>query len=406
MPFYIKKMNHASLFSGIGAAEIAAREMGWRNLFHCEINGFCRRILKYHFPEEESYEDIRQTDFSQWRGRIDVLSGGFPCQPFSCAGRRKGTADDRYLWPEFARAVAEIRPAWVVGENVAGILSMVQPGQEADLAVSADLFGQEVRHVESLRRFVCDAVCDDLEELGYSVQPFLIPACAVGAPHRRDRVFLVAHRDGDGRGDRASEPRPLAGSRSEAHAGESRQNRTAPDCPDPGAEILRGGRERQAFSGGTPPDPERLGSGSLFGDTESPVTGGVGAARAGGERAAVHAQEQRCDLSEPRQSGACGPSPRQPGGTARQGAADGWPQEYWRRFPSAQPAVRGGDDGLPFDVDRLAVPYSRWRRESIKAYGNAIVPQVLLEIFRAIEIASSEIANLRTAKNKTNKERI
>lgn len=87
---------HASLFSGIGGFDLAASWMGWNNAFHCEINPFCQKILKYHFPESESYEDITKTDFRKWKGKVDVLSGGFPCQPFSLAGQRKGAEDNRY----------------------------------------------------------------------------------------------------------------------------------------------------------------------------------------------------------------------------------------------------------------------------------------------------------------------
>jgi len=123
-------ITHASLFSGIGAPELAATWMGWQNLFNCEINPFCRQILNYWFPNTTSYEDITQTDFSPWRGRVTVLSGGFPCQPFSHAGQRHGAEDDRYLWPQMLRAIREIRPAYVLGENVTGIVSMVQPGSE------------------------------------------------------------------------------------------------------------------------------------------------------------------------------------------------------------------------------------------------------------------------------------
>lgn len=127
------KFTHGSLFSGIGGPEIAAEEMGWKNMFHCEINPFGRKILDYWFPNSKSYEDITKTNFTEWRGKINVLTGGFPCQPFSCAGQRKGAEDDRYLWPEMLRAIREIQPDWVVGENVAGILSMVQPGSETAL---------------------------------------------------------------------------------------------------------------------------------------------------------------------------------------------------------------------------------------------------------------------------------
>ena len=186
-------MTHASLFSGIGGAEIAATWMGWRNLFHCEINPFGRKVLEYWYPNSTSYEDITKTDFSEWRGRVDVLTAGFPCQPFSVAGQRKGADDDRYLWPQVVRAVHEIRPAWVVGENVAGILTMVQPGEEVEVGSGSALFGENHLY-RAGQQYVLETVCQDLEREGYSVQPFVIPACAVGAPHRRDRVWIIAHR--------------------------------------------------------------------------------------------------------------------------------------------------------------------------------------------------------------------
>lgn len=182
-------MTHASLFSGIGGAEIAATWLGWENLFHCEINPFGRKVLEYWYPNSTSYEDITKTDFTEWLGRIDVLTAGFPCQPFSLAGQRKGADDDRYLWPQVVRVIRETRPAWVVGENVAGILTMVQPGEEVEVGSEASLFGEgDTKRVSLRQEFVIETVCRDLEREGYSVRPFVIPACAVGAPHRRDRV--------------------------------------------------------------------------------------------------------------------------------------------------------------------------------------------------------------------------
>lgn len=187
------KLVHGSLFSGFDAPSIAASWMGWENAFHCEINPFCNEILKYWFSDSEHYEDITKTDFSQWKGRIDVLTGGFPCQPFSLAGQRKGADDNRYLWPHMLRAIREIRPAWVIGENVAGILTMVQPGKETEVGSQTSLFGEDNRKRILLRQeYVVETICKDLEREGYSVQPLLIPACAVGAPHRRDRVWFVA----------------------------------------------------------------------------------------------------------------------------------------------------------------------------------------------------------------------
>lgn len=130
---------------------------------------FCRKVLKYHFPNAEQYEDIRTTDFTVWKDRIDVLTGGFPCQPFSLAGKRRGTEDDRYLWPAMLDVIRTVRPRWVVGENVYGIVNWSEG-------------------------LVFEQVCADLEAAGYEVQPYIIPACGVGAPHRRDRCWFVAHR--------------------------------------------------------------------------------------------------------------------------------------------------------------------------------------------------------------------
>ena len=182
-------MRHASLFSGIGAPELAAHWLGWENAFHCEINPFCKQVLNYWFCNSKSYDDITKTDFREWQGKIDVLTGGFPCQPFSVAGRRKGAEDNRYLWPEFKRAIREIRPPWIIGENVAGILSMVQPGKEADLEGESS----SGKKGDQEREFVVETICKDLETEGYTVQPMVIPACAVGAPHRRERVWFIAN---------------------------------------------------------------------------------------------------------------------------------------------------------------------------------------------------------------------
>ena len=167
--------------------------LGWRNAFHCEINPFGRAVLDYWFPNSKSYEDITNTDFSEWRGKIQVLTGGFPCQPFSYAGQRRGATDDRYLWPYMFRCIDQIQPDWVVAENVAGILTMVEQGEVSQVASSADLFDtlNDIRGYRLRETFTLQRICDDLEGHGYTVQPVLVPACAVGAPHRRDRVFII-----------------------------------------------------------------------------------------------------------------------------------------------------------------------------------------------------------------------
>ena len=161
--------------------------LGWENLFHCEINPFGRKVLDYWYPNAKSYEDITTTDFTEWRGRVNVLTGGFPCQPFSYAGKRGGAQDDRYLWPYMFRCIDQIRPDWVVAENVAGILTMVEQGEVSEVASAPALFDtfDRVRRYQLRETFTLQRICDDLEGHGYAVQPVLVPACGVGAPPQK-----------------------------------------------------------------------------------------------------------------------------------------------------------------------------------------------------------------------------
>lgn len=343
-------MTHASLFSGIGGFDIAAQWAGWENLFYCEINKFCRQVLKYHFPKSISYEDIKQTDFKQWRGKVDVISGGFPCQPFSLAGQRKGADDDRYLWPEMLRAIREIQPTWVVGENVAGILTMVQPGTETSLGCEQSLFSEEDRErILVEQEYVVETVCGDLEREGYSVQPFVIPACAVGAPHRRDRVWFVAYR---------SEARTegMQQGLENGIASDTDGNRSTSRKESEGIE----GSRRRNFSQPKKRRNTSKRNSGFFGFSRD-------AANANSKLLSNRMQQgqERWEKKNFRtKSFSC--------------------KTNWEEFPTVSP-VCGRNDGLPFNVDSLTIPFTRWRQEAVKAYGNAIVPQVAYEIFRAIE---------------------
>ena len=157
-------MNHAALFNGIGGFQLAADWLGWNNVLSVEIDKWCNKVTKQHFPQCTQYEDIYNFDAKPYEGQLDVISGGFPCQPFSVAGKQRGKEDDRHLWPAMLRVIREARPTWVVGENVSGIINMA-----------------------------LDEVITDLESEGYEVEPLIIPAVSKNAPHRRDRVWIIAY---------------------------------------------------------------------------------------------------------------------------------------------------------------------------------------------------------------------
>ena len=354
-----RNMNHASLFSGIGGAEVAASMMGWQNLFHCEIQEFPRKVLDYWFPNSISYEDITKTDFHQWHGKVDVLTGGFPCQPFSLAGRRNGADDNRYLWPQMLRAIRQIHPTWVVGENVAGIKTMVESCQVTQMGRTDDLFEENHIYREE-SRFTLDKICADLEAEGYSVQPIVIPACSVGAPHRRDRVWIVARRisttpsnpnssnDNRRQRRRANKQKSITECCRSSNLGTRRSKRLASHPYCNGDKTLQPGERTERKGCKRDVQPEERSTPTEWTDR----------------------------LSRLQQSG------------------------RWRNFPTQSPVCRG-NDGIPFDVDSLTISFPKWRQESIKAYGNAWVPQVAYEIFRAIEAEHLQwLFNHAASKNK------
>jgi DNA (cytosine-5)-methyltransferase 1 len=286
-------MKHGSLFSGIGGFDLAAEWCGWENVFHCEWNPFGQKVLKHHFPNSISYNDITKTDFSIHRGNIDIITGGFPCQPYSTAGLRKGKADERHLFPEMLRAIKEIQPTWVIGENVRGLVSWG---------------GGMVFH----------EVCDDLEREGYEVQPFIIPAASVNAPHKRERIWFIAH---------SNNKRKCAGF-----------------------------GQIQGKNGEIP----KWDNNAEFSDTNFKP----------------HATKTHREMLEHRNGY------REDGRNNQKIRTKSFngPRK-WETFPT-KPAICGGNDGLSRELDGITFP--KWRNESIKAYGNAIVPQVAYEIFKII----------------------
>ena len=410
-------MTHASLFSGIGGPEVAAAMLGWDNAFHCEINPFGRAILEYWFPNSTSYDDITKTDFRGWRGKIDILTGGFPCQPFSYAGRRGGADDNRYLWPQMLRAIDEIRPTWVVGENVAGLATMVEGGVLTKVGSSASLFGEGdgVHGYELEQTFTIERICKDLERLGYSVQPVLIPAAAVGAPHRRDRIFILARSgfaanpdrrydggeaggyEGEGGKERLQErdevresgkpdnvrPEVREDATDTADVGLRNTAQSEAECGVCGEMEVEGYHAQRVVSikanglrrattdtdggrGGEVPPPVHAG----LADGNEPFRDGcVGDATDTNRRGHARTKEGRGERE---------------GVDALRRGGELLPENRWRHFPTVSPVHRG-NDGLPFSLDDLTISATRWRTESLKAYGNAIVPQVMYEIFKAID---------------------
>jgi DNA (cytosine-5)-methyltransferase 1 len=195
-----EKLTHFSLFSGIGGIGLASEWAGFTTVGQCEIDDYCTKVLEKHWPGVPRWRDIRDVTAESVRaagiGAITLVSGGFPCQPFSIAGQRRGAADDRHLWPEMLRVISQLRPPWVIGENVAGITSMVLESLPTKVESRAlarnpdhDLYEAVLSRQEIM---LLDRVCQDLEAENYEVQPLLIPACAVNANHKRERVFIVA----------------------------------------------------------------------------------------------------------------------------------------------------------------------------------------------------------------------
>lgn len=396
-------ITHASLFSGIGAPELAAFWLGWKNAFHCEISKFCNTILNYWYPNSIGYENIKKTDFSKWKGKIDVLTGGFPCQPFSSAGQRLGANDDRYLWPEMLRAIRQVQPTFVIGENVAGILSMVQPCEAVKVGITTSLFGENDDIYRKEQQFVVETVCADLEREGYAVQPFVVPACAVGAPHQRDRVWFIARRnvptpsadtmhEGVLRRSRIDESKGKAQriqKRDEIQQSAESDSvlRYAANSCNTGVEGMRG-RQTEILSAGAADTTQqksttttcegRADKGKSEARRAERIARNVPQARLAVDSDGERWQEVNDDDGQPESA------QENESGTEQFGGAD-CTQGWWRNFPTVAPVCRG-NDGLSFDVSRLAIPFTRWRQEAIKALGNSMVPQVVLELFKVIEV--------------------
>ena len=285
-------MRHGSLFSGIGGFDLAASWMGWSNVFQVEIDPFCQKVLQKNFPNTKRYGDIKTFDGTKFRGTVDIVTGGFPCQPFSTAGKRKGKEDDRYLWPEMLRVIREVQPTFIVGENVYGLVNWS-------------------------KGMVFEQVQIDLESEGYEIAPVILPACGVNAPHKRERIWFIAY---------SIHKRTRQQSRGVGEQGKLLCSEKWEKDKFINKSISESGPFTNTNGQGLP----------LWIQGGKPSNEGQNESHEGSKSSRTHSKE------------------------------------YWREFPTQSPVCRR-DDGVSNRVDR------------IKALGNAVVPQVVYQIFKAIE---------------------
>lgn len=366
-------MTHGSLFSGIGGFDLAAHWMGWDNIFHCEWNPFGQKVLKHHFPNSISYNDITKTDFSIHEGRIDILTGGFPCQPYSTAGLRKGKTDERHLFPEMLRAIKEIKPKWVIGENVRGLVS----------------WGGGL---------VFNEVCNDLEGEGYEVQAFLIPAAGVNAPHQRQRIWFVAYANDKGRSCESREIQKENGKISERNNNAEFSNSSYAIITNTNG--IRGGKANRI----TNRKSNVINEISEKQNAANPISIRLEHGKEGGNiyKSTGKTQSKGSESSKSFETNGCNGNVTNSESKGYKRLHETWiknnnnrqdtevwgsPSRYCKEnnfinFPT-QPPICGGDDGIPRELDSITFP--KWRNESIKGYGNAIVPHVAHEIFKTIE---------------------
>ena len=390
-------MIHIGLFEGIGGFSLAAEEVGWETLGTCEINPFGQWVLQPFLPDAYHHGDIKTLNYdtinvqliqrfgANWRNDDIIVTGGFPCQPYSLAGTRKGKDDDRHLWPEMLRVIREIKPTWVVGENVPGLINWS-------------------------KGMVFDEVQADLEAEGYEVIPFVLPAAGVNAPHKRYRVWFVAYSASNRWiGERQGiETEERLQQRSES-TGEL-EGRPEGLCSN---ELVANTSKQQCQSmQSEQPNPRKCKQRQSEGNTCKSNT------RSTPNTDSLNRRSQwsirKCNRWQARNQfeGICGESAsdtdslRLSGKKHRQ-AESGWVAEEgisdnWSNFPT-QSAVRSGNDGISTELVRARIredsmgilsekeidkiiskATTKYVEESIKAYGNAIVHQVAVQIFTAI----------------------
>ena len=382
-------MIHVDLYSGIGGFALAAQWAEIETVCFCEIDKFCQKVLRTHWPGVPIVEDVNEVEEIQRivanaaerrsqrccqsvtlhsaangdrRGESSrgdtrdaiLLTAGFPCQPFSCAGRRRGKADDRYLWPQTLKVIEAVRPDWCLLENVAGILNMVFPDSESAVASQAALFGVPDDQIAEYDTIV-GGIDRDLRSAGYETLWLVIPACSLGAPHRRDRVWILAcNTTGNGclsRGNHIRGRQVLDPTIGQTEANQQAGDRWLVEVSqgDSDASNATGREEHATGTGGFHTMP-------CSQDSHAPDTGIEGLAvrpKPADRRGTLWHEGQAVSQDNP---------------------IPGW-QEDWYEVATR---FCGVDAGIPDRVDRL------------KSLGNAIVPQIAYQIIMAIVEAEEE----------------
>lgn len=358
-------MKVISLFAGIEGFGLAAHKVGWEVVASVEWEQFPQLVIKKNFPNTEIHGDIKQFDGRKYRGTIDIICGGFPCQPYSLAGKRKGKNDDRHLWPEMLRVIREVQPTWVIGENVPGLINWSEG-------------------------VVFEEVQSDLEAEGYEVQSFILPAAGVGAPHRRDRVWIVAY---------------------SGLFGQKKRQQQAMGCQ----QLC----EERTTTNPKSEQNNRHGSRGFFSKPTGTYEQGIvaysesyGRSRIENEKYSTERrQPSQCRVGQCNEDGATSNTSgtgqqkqnlsKEPAEQRYNTRGDNAPGADWQNFPTQSP-VYNGDDGISANLVRYILRtggdcyteedaekeakriISKVRTEGIKAGGNAIVHQVALQIFKSI----------------------
>lgn len=359
-----RKLTHLSLFSGIGGLDLAAEWAGFESVGQCEWADYPTKVLEKHWPDVPRWRDIRTLtgdDFYAKTGRrtVDIISGGFPCQPFSVAGKQRGKEDDRYLWPEMVRVIAELRPTWVVGENVAGIVNMA-----------------------------LDDVLSDLEREGYATRTFLLPAHVVGAPHRRYRTAIVGYSKHNGLyatkvcgGIGETGNREQKGEKTPCESSGTGESRHVPFMADTDIRTVRddskdiGTANRKINA----PDYSSVSGGATA------ICNAAGQGFSNGTSEQVARQEtqepelKRSDSNVSNTNNGSWPMRRdgklsaiEEIGSQRDDNRGGAPEYVTGEWWAVEPDVGRVANGVPSRVDRL------------KCLGNAVVPQQFYPVFKAI----------------------